>query len=54
MDSQQRGFKKMPHVVEWISDVVVVLVTKEMVMTQQTPLVAISMWIILNRRYWYC
>ena len=33
-------FKKMPHV-EWIPFAVVTLVTKEIMMTQQTPLVAV-------------
>ena len=43
MDSQQCESKKTTHVlpcVEWVPFAVVMLVIKEMIMTQQTPLVA--------------
>ena len=42
-------FKKATHV-EWIPFAVVTLVIKEMIMTQQTPLVAVSTGIILKQK----
>ena len=48
MDSQQCGIQENAMCIELIPFVVVMLVTKKTMMTQQTSLVAVSTWIMLR------